>query len=354
MSKIVLRYFSATGNSQYIAEKIAEKATLAGRSTDCQSIESKEDMNTFSGTETLVLVSPVLGFAPVTFMIEYVQNIASRCASVYLVTACGAMMGKNGVSKGYPGGSFALLETILKKKGLVVTGTAAISLPDNFTQVFNPPSADECDKIFEETATEIDTLAKNIIEGRSFSFPMASWARMIFKAGSPIFLQMGRFGLMHLFIADHRCNGCGLCAKKCPAQAISVRDNFPVWKSGCSGCGRCINICPKRAIQTSLPRLLTSLILPIAIQVIGAWWWAGVLASWGMSVGISWAVAILFMVLITIPLNRLYIEIAQPILSFLEKIPFVRSINSIGHTKKYNRYHATNVRSINQIIGVSK
>lgn len=51
------------------------------------------------------------------------------------------------------------------------------------------------------------------------------------------------------FFATDRCNGCGLCAQRCPASAISMKDGKPVWKAQCYQCLRCINACPRQAIQ---------------------------------------------------------------------------------------------------------
>lgn len=51
------------------------------------------------------------------------------------------------------------------------------------------------------------------------------------------------------FFATDRCNGCGLCAQRCPASAISMKDEKPVWKAQCYQCLRCINACPRQAIQ---------------------------------------------------------------------------------------------------------
>lgn len=46
------------------------------------------------------------------------------------------------------------------------------------------------------------------------------------------------------------CVGCGLCAKKCPVQAIEMRDGKPVWvKDKCVMCLGCLHRCPKFAIQ---------------------------------------------------------------------------------------------------------
>lgn len=45
------------------------------------------------------------------------------------------------------------------------------------------------------------------------------------------------------------CIGCSLCAKNCPAEAITVADfNATIDQSKCTGCGTCIEKCPKKAI----------------------------------------------------------------------------------------------------------
>lgn len=53
----------------------------------------------------------------------------------------------------------------------------------------------------------------------------------------------------NFFLVDG-CTGCGLCASKCPAQAIEIRDGKPVWvKEQCELCLRCLHHCPQFAIQ---------------------------------------------------------------------------------------------------------
>ncbi len=46
------------------------------------------------------------------------------------------------------------------------------------------------------------------------------------------------------------CTGCGLCAKRCYAQAISIHNGLPVidWAK-CTGCGHCIRVCPHQALD---------------------------------------------------------------------------------------------------------
>lgn len=43
------------------------------------------------------------------------------------------------------------------------------------------------------------------------------------------------------------CNGCGLCAAKCPAQAINKDNPAELNKDACISCMRCVSLCPRQA-----------------------------------------------------------------------------------------------------------
>ena len=53
---------------------------------------------------------------------------------------------------------------------------------------------------------------------------------------------------------DENCTSCGLCARKCPVQAIDLKDPDKVDEGVCISCMRCISVCPQhaRAVDESL------------------------------------------------------------------------------------------------------
>lgn len=47
--------------------------------------------------------------------------------------------------------------------------------------------------------------------------------------------------------ANHNCTSCGLCAQKCPAQAISGDNPRETDSRKCISCMRCVSLCPQKA-----------------------------------------------------------------------------------------------------------
>lgn len=46
---------------------------------------------------------------------------------------------------------------------------------------------------------------------------------------------------------NNECTKCGICAEKCPVQAIDKNDPKNVDANACISCMRCVSICPSSA-----------------------------------------------------------------------------------------------------------
>lgn len=67
--------------------------------------------------------------------------------------------------------------------------------------------------------------------------------------GSHPYKNAGSSGLVPKPTKD--CNNCGLCAEKCPVQAIDPNDPRHTDKDKCISCMRCVSICPQSARKVS-------------------------------------------------------------------------------------------------------
>ena len=53
-------------------------------------------------------------------------------------------------------------------------------------------------------------------------------------------------------IEVNECSFCGLCARKCPADALKVDREAKTWtieRMGCIQCSSCVEICPKKILS---------------------------------------------------------------------------------------------------------
>ncbi len=56
-------------------------------------------------------------------------------------------------------------------------------------------------------------------------------------------------GMSENFYATDACDGCGICAKKCPSGHIKMINGRPDWGKPCMMCAQCGTVCPKNAIK---------------------------------------------------------------------------------------------------------
>lgn len=59
-------------------------------------------------------------------------------------------------------------------------------------------------------------------------------------------------------VADDKCNGCGICQKRCPADAIPANDIRNVNKDACISCMRCVSVCPTKARNIGLVEMMVT------------------------------------------------------------------------------------------------
>lgn len=226
-------YFSATGNSKYVAERIAQ---VIGDTA--VSIEQQEPVISVRQGEVFGIVTPTYWWQLPPIMREWLGKLSlSGSGYVFLVATYGTT----------PGCCDEDARRLLAKRDIRLDASFSVKMPDTWTPIFDLSDPEKVAKQNEESERYIDAVIGKI-RSRMIGNQMEHRAPYIARLFTgPILNAERRTKNFHV---EDSCIGCGLCARRCPVQAIEIRDKRPVWvKNQCTLCLRCLHHCPKFAIQ---------------------------------------------------------------------------------------------------------
>ena len=229
----MILYFSGTGNSHYVAKKLLDDNERLVSIADL--IKNDEYDIELSDGEKLGFVFPVYFYTVPTIVRDFLKRANIKNADyVYSVITCG----------GGTGQSSAVLKKILLSKDIKLSYFKELLMPDNSMLFYQ---IDTGEKV-KERISDADNRLKAIKEDISKKKTAKTGDSTII---SSLFDKMYRLcSKTKKFYVEDTCTGCGLCERKCPTQAIKLKNNKPVWISEtCCKCSACINRCPAKAIQ---------------------------------------------------------------------------------------------------------
>ena len=251
--KLVVYYFSGTGNSENVAFWLSDIAKEKGMETTLLNIARIDRLSIKApDPEALVVfVSPIHGFNYPPVMMHFIMRFPKGKNKVLLMnTRAGMLIGK-WITPGLTGVAFYLSALILKLKGYSIKSMFPVDLPSNWISVHPGLNERTVKYLHERNQEKVYRFARKVFSGDSDFRGVYEIIQDTLVA--PISLGyyfMGRFLFAKTYFASADCNNCDLCIKGCPVKAIKKVDNRPFWTFNCESCMRCMSNCPKRAIET--------------------------------------------------------------------------------------------------------
>lgn len=230
-------YFSGTGNSRYVAERVA-KATgdTAVSLNDRLRLGPGEP---FRSARPFVFVSPIYAWRiPKVVDALLRQARFEGAGQAYFLATCG--------SGGGDAGRYA--KKLCVDKGLTFMGLQTIVMPENYLAMFPVPGPTAAAEILAAAEPSIHACARAI--GAVQPLPALprkplDWIKSALM--NPLFYAfcVSAKG----FRTTEACTGCGRCARFCPLANISTENGKPLWGKHCTHCMACIARCPEEAIE---------------------------------------------------------------------------------------------------------
>lgn len=232
----VLYYFSGTGNSLWVARELAarlpdgaELVSLSGRyplpAADC---------------DRLGLVFPVHVWGVPRRVIDFVRQLQVGPECYIFAMA---------VNAGQVAGTLLQLETLLAGRQQRLSAGFDLCMPSNYIPWGGAQPDDKQTALFAAARGKLAGIATTVDARATRPVEKGPWWQNF------LFSRINRWSFDKVpaldkdFWLEERCQGCGLCAKLCPANNIELTNHRPVWRNHCEQCLACLQWCPQEAIQ---------------------------------------------------------------------------------------------------------
>jgi len=252
--KILIFYFSGTGNSKQVARWISEFA--AARSIECRVLDiSRTDISQLEPLDSnafIIIISPVHGFNYPKITLDFIRRFPSGKNKIVLMNTRAGMKIGSFITPGLTGIAFILSSLLLKRKGYKIVGQIPFDMPSNWISIHPALRENAVKFIYQKNYYRAEKHAEKIFFGKNDFLAFRDLIQDILIAPVSLgYYLVGRYAFAKTFYASYKCDNCDICIKQCPVNAIEKINNHPYWNFNCESCMKCMNSCPKRAIETS-------------------------------------------------------------------------------------------------------
>lgn len=244
---IVMIYFSGTGNTQLICEKLGNAFEDLGHEVTCVSIEDKPAI------DRLDFRDKIIGFGYPVYKFSYPDNLEpwialfnEKASEVQEKVPCFMFS----TYARFPATAHVDFANALKQSAFDVIGMADYKAPSCGISARRDVSDYEYQSVMffeDDIAAKLKAFAKDICQTQSMTLKSRRSNRL--KSRLVAHIEITKYPKLQ--VDGEICVGCGICARNCPEQnlkliqkTVEIADD-----KGCLHCLRCMHHCPRNAIS---------------------------------------------------------------------------------------------------------
>jgi Fe-S-cluster-containing hydrogenase component 2/flavodoxin len=232
-------YFSGTGNSLYVAQKLYENEE-SKLVNIAEAIREKHFNYEVKEGEKIGFVFPVYFYGLPTVVAEFLDLLSIEHNSkpfIYTVITCAGSIGN----------ADKTLQKLLDKKNLNLNSSFTVTMPNNYNIMSDLPDVQKQMIVLQNAENEIEEIIEALNNKTEGNFAKHGYFSLFTPIVYPIY---GIYRKTQKFYATPDCHNCRLCEQMCPSEVIQIKNGKPEWvEEKCSHCSGCINRCPVHAIQ---------------------------------------------------------------------------------------------------------
>lgn len=257
--RIIGIYFSPTGGTrkvvEYVCAALAERMATSYRMQSYTLPSEREYFAPISSDDFVVWGSPVYAGRIPNKSVDFVRKllVGPGCRGVAIAVYGG---------RHYDNALAEMRELMLQGDIIPIAATAVVARHSFAPQELSAgrPNAEDMQRL-SEWCQQVDCFSDEVVQvpGSADS----GYYRPLKADGQPaIFLRAKPV------VQVDRCNGCSICASKCPMGSIGMEGGSPQFQGICIKCQACIFSCPQQALCFSDPDFLSH--IQMLRSVIGA------------------------------------------------------------------------------------
>ncbi len=223
-------YFTASGNCLYVARRIGGELLSIPQLMRQARIELEDD--------AVGIVCPVYAAEMPMMVREFLAKAHIRTDYFFFIYTYGM---------GY-GEAFAHAELAARDAGVKLSYIGAVQMVDNYLPIFK--MREQIDTLPQKNVEgQIEAVCRDIAERKQVTVKVTAAARaQMAMYKNMLAKKILRKDTAQSYIVTDACIRCGICAKVCPADNITVTDKVR-FSDRCEVCYACLHNCPHSAIH---------------------------------------------------------------------------------------------------------